>query len=90
MLQLSFFGHGSSMVIVIYQRCGFIIVGVYHSALTVTPNRVSVEQYMNVWQCGLGSNPRRSGRENFLLQGRLSVLTRISVSVPSPCYRSST
>ena len=29
-------------------------------------------------------------RENFLLQGRLSVLTLISVSVPPPCYRSST
>ena len=27
-------------------------------------------------------------RENFLLQGQLSVLTLISVSVPSPCYRS--
>ena len=29
-------------------------------------------------------------RENFLLQGRLSVLTLISVSVPPPCYHSST
>ena len=29
-------------------------------------------------------------RENFLLQGRLSVLTLISVSVPPPCYCSST
>ena len=29
-------------------------------------------------------------RENCLLQGRLSVLTLISVSVPPPCYRSST
>ena len=29
-------------------------------------------------------------RENFLLQGRLSVLILISVSVPPPCYRSST
>ena len=28
--------------------------------------------------------------ENFLLQGRLSVLTLISVSVPPPCYHSST
>ena len=27
-------------------------------------------------------------RENFLLQGRLSVLTLISVSVPPPCYHS--
>ena len=29
-------------------------------------------------------------RENFLLQGRLSVLTLISVSVPPPRYHSST
>ena len=29
-------------------------------------------------------------QENFLLQGRLSVLTLISVSVPPPCYHSST
>ena len=29
-------------------------------------------------------------RENFLLQGRLFVLTLISVSVLPPCYRSST
>ena len=28
-------------------------------------------------------------RENFLLQGQLSVLTLISVSIPPPCYRSS-
>ena len=37
-----------------------------------------------------GSNPCRSGRENFLLQGEVSVLTLISVSVPPPCYHSST
>ena len=37
-----------------------------------------------------GSSPRRSGGRIFLLQGQLSVLTLISVSVPSPCYRSST
>ena len=29
-------------------------------------------------------------RENFLLQNQLSALTLISVSVPPPCYRSST
>ena len=29
-------------------------------------------------------------RENFLLQGQLSVLPLISVSVPPPCYRSNT
>ena len=38
--------------------------------------------------CGFESLLER--RENFLLQGQLSVLTLISVSVPPPCYRSST
>ena len=33
---------------------------------------------------------RQEQRENFLLQGHLSVLTLFSVSVPPPCYRSST
>ena len=33
---------------------------------------------------------RISAAGNFLLQGQLSVLTLISVSVPPPCYRSST
>ena len=37
-----------------------------------------------------GSNPCRSGRGIFLFQCELSVLTLISVSVPPPCYRSST
>ena len=32
----------------------------------------------------------RSGGRIYLLQGRLSVLTLISVSVPPPCYHSST
>ena len=39
---------------------------------------------------GLGFESRQERRENFLLQGHLSVLTVISVSVPPPCYRSST
>ena len=39
---------------------------------------------------GRGFEPRKEDWENFLLQGRLSVQTPISVSVPSPCYRSST
>ena len=33
---------------------------------------------------------RQERRENFLLQGQLSVLTLIWVSVPPPCYRRST
>ena len=39
---------------------------------------------------GRGFESLLERRENFLLQGRLSVLTLISVSVPPPCYRSST
>ena len=35
------------------------------------------------------SNPGRRGGGNFLLQGLLSVLTLISVSVPPACSRSS-
>ena len=37
-----------------------------------------------------GLNPCWNGRRIFILQGRLSALTLISVSVPPPCYHSST
>ena len=39
---------------------------------------------------GCGFESLLEQRENFHLQGRLSVLTLILVSVPPPCYRSST
>ena len=39
---------------------------------------------------GGGGYTRQERREDFLLQGHLSVLTLISVSVPPPCYGSST
>ena len=42
------------------------------------------------WLKGRGFESLLERRENFLLQGQLSVLTPISVSVPPPCYRSST
>ena len=42
------------------------------------------------WLKGRGFESLLERQENFLLQGRLSVLTLISVSVPPPCYRSST
>ena len=42
------------------------------------------------WLKGPGFDSLQERRENFLLQGQLSVLTLISVSVPTPCYRSST
>ena len=41
------------------------------------------------WLKGRGFESLLERRENFLLQGRLSVLTLISVSVPPPCYHSS-
>ena len=39
---------------------------------------------------GHGFEFRQEWQENFLLQGHLSVLTLISVSVPPPCHHSST
>ena len=44
----------------------------------------------DLWLKGLGFESLLERRENFLLHGRLSVLTLISVSVPPPCYRGST
>ena len=41
------------------------------------------------WSKGRGFESLQEQREN-VLQGQLSVLTLISVSVPPPCYRSST
>ena len=35
---------------------------------------------------GLGFESRQEWRENSLLHGQFSVLTLISVSVPTPCY----
>ena len=40
------------------------------------------------WSNGLGLESRQERRENFVLQGQLSVLTLMSVSVPPTCYRS--
>ena len=50
----------------------------------------SVARAPDSWLKGRGFESLLERRENFLLQGRLSVLTLISVSVPPPCYRSST
>ena len=50
----------------------------------------SVVRAPDSWLKGRGFESLLERRENFLLQGRLSVLTLISVSVPPPCYRSST
>ena len=50
----------------------------------------SVVRAPDSWSKGRGFESLLERRENFLLRGQLSVLTLISVSVPPPCYRSST
>ena len=50
----------------------------------------SVVRAPDSWLKGRGFESLLERRENFLLQGRLSVLTLILVSVPPPCYHSST
>ena len=50
----------------------------------------SVVRALDSWLKGHGFESLLERWENFLLQGRLSVLTLISVSVPPPCYHSST
>ena len=45
---------------------------------------------LDSWLKSHGFESLQERRENFLLQGRLSVLTLVSVSVPTLCYRSST
>ena len=50
----------------------------------------SVVRAPDSWLKGPGFKSLQERRENFLLQGRLSVLTLMSVSVPPPCYCSST
>ena len=53
------------------------------------PPGAGIAQWLS-WLKGRGFESLLERRENFLLQGRLSVLTLISVSVPPPCYHSST
>ena len=50
----------------------------------------SVVRAPDSWLKGPGIKSLQERRENFLLQGQLSVLTVMSVSVPPLCYRSST
>ena len=50
----------------------------------------SVVRAPDSWLKGRGFESLQECRESFLLRGQLSVLTLISVSVPPPCYRSST
>ena len=50
----------------------------------------SVVRVPDSWSKGCGFESLLEWQENFLLQGQLSVLTLISVSIPPLCYRSST
>ena len=50
----------------------------------------SVVRVQDLWLKGCRFESLQEQWENFLLQGRLSVLTLISVSVPPLCYHSST
>ena len=50
----------------------------------------SVVRQPDSWSKGPGFGSPQDQRDNFLLLGQLSVLALISVSVPPPCYRSST
>ena len=50
----------------------------------------SVVRAQNLESKGHGFESPQERRKNFLLKSQLSVLTRISVSVPPPCYPSST
>ena len=50
----------------------------------------SVVRVLDLWSKGRGFKSLQEWRENFLLWGQISVLTLILVSVPPPCYRSST
>ena len=49
----------------------------------------SVVRAPDSWLKGRGFESLQERRDNFILQGRLSVLTLLSVSVPPPCYCSS-
>ena len=52
--------------------------------------QLGIAQWLEHRTRGRGFESLQELRENFLLQGQLSLLSLISVSVPSPCYRSST
>ena len=65
-------------------------IGEKHARCMYGGGDSSVVREPDSWSKGRGFESLQERRENFLLQGQLSVLTLISVSVPSPCYCSST
>ena len=68
----------------------FFIMRLFDYAGICSNNGRRVVRAPDSWSKGRGFESLQEQRENVLLQGQLSVLTLISVSVPPPCYRSST
>ena len=61
----------------------------HQNAVVIWERDSSVVKALDSWLKGCGFESLQEQQDNFLLQGQLSVLTLILVSVPSPCYRSS-
>ena len=70
------------------QVCGLEWL-INHSLWDFGEHDGSVGRAPDSWLKGHGFESQQEQQENFLLQGQLSVLTLISVSVPPLCYRSS-
>ena len=60
-----------------------------HLSPVILAGESSVVRVLDSWSKGRWFESLQEQHENFLLQGQLSVLTLISVSVPPLCYRSS-
>ena len=71
-----------------YTVCYF--TGTFHAVVRQISMLFTDSRVSDSWSKGPGFESRQELREKFLLQGQLSVLTLVSVSVPPPCYRSST
>ena len=80
------FGHPE----ILHTLIGISIKRGSYSCCSLGGGDSSVVRAPDSWLKGRGFESLLERRENFLLQGRLSVLTLISVSVPPPCYHSST
>ena len=72
------------------RACVCVCVCVWQMLIALGSGDSSVVRTRDSWLKGRGFESLQERRKNFLLQGPLSVLTLISVSVPPPCYRSST
>ena len=73
-----------------WHACKYKVHKLHHRCIIIGGGDSSVVTAPDSWLKGRGFESLLERRENFLLQGQLSVLTLISVSVPPPCYHSST